>query len=296
MINTFYGIVAIFMWGSLALLGSHTKDIPAFQLLSLCFFISALIMLVKRISTKQPVFTLPKLSVTQWWVGVGALFGFHFCYFMALKQAPAIEVSLISYLWPILFALMLSTKANILRCIVGSSISFIGVSVIILSGHSLSFNTDYAIGYGLAFSCAVIWSSYSWFMSTTDNNIDDIGWLSFGVACVSLCAHLLLEQSQWTFSFAQWVWILLLGIGPVGGAFYCWDAGVKHGNKTLLASLSFLTPVMSSLFLTVFGVIAFSPYLVMSLLFILFGGAVANNMSIWPLLKTKIINRNSNIL
>lgn len=35
--STLYGFIAISMWGVLALLGSLTKEIPAFQLLFLCF-------------------------------------------------------------------------------------------------------------------------------------------------------------------------------------------------------------------------------------------------------------------
>jgi len=91
---TTFGVLAIFLWGALALLGNLTKSIPAFQLLFMCFAVSFLLLFIKRVLTKQPLFTPPSLSKTQTIIGIIGLFGFHFCYFMALKYAPLIELAI----------------------------------------------------------------------------------------------------------------------------------------------------------------------------------------------------------
>lgn len=273
---TFYGVMAIFMWGGLALLGTTTSKIPSFQLLFICFSISATLMFIKRILTGKAPLTSSYLTSKQWLIGIIGLFGFHFCYFMALKKAPAIEVSLISYLWPMLFALFVSTKATLLSSFVGSLIGFIGVGFIIVGGVGLSYNQEYLTGYMLSACCAFIWSSYSWFQSKTNNDVDEIGWLSVAVAILSLFAHLLLEPSNWSFSFNQWVCILLLGIGPVGGAFYLWDIGLKMGNKRLLASLSYSAPLISAIALSLAGKSTWTINILISLFLILFGALVSN--------------------
>jgi len=273
---TFYGALAILMWSGLALLGTATAAIPAFQLLFLCFSISASLLFIKRLIYRQPLLTKPSLNFNQWLVGIVGLFGFHFCYFMAIKLAPAIEVSLISYIWPMLFALFIATRATFVRSFVGSLMGFIGIYFIIFDGGDLQFNQSYLLGYALAACCALIWSSYSYFQSRSTNSPDDIGWISIAVACLSLAVHLTLETGYWQLSNTQLLGIVLLGIGPVGGAFYLWDIALKNGNKKLLASLSYLTPLISAIVLSIAGLNSWSSNILISLMFILVGGIISN--------------------
>jgi len=51
----------------------------------------------------------------------------------------------------------------------------------------------------------------------------------------------------------QWVAILLLGAGPLGAAFFLWDAGMKRGDPRLLGTLAYAVPVASTLLLVVAG-------------------------------------------
>ena len=273
---TLYGFIAIGLWGTLALLGTITANIPAFQLLSLCFSISAIIIIIKRIAIKKTVFTKPSLTLTQWLLGTIGLFGFHFCYFMALKFAPVIEVSLIVYLWPLLLATLVANKQSRLRALIGGSLGFIGIAFIIVGNGELTLNNDYRIGYFLAAICAVIWGSYSWFLSTSNNDVEDIAWLSAAVAILALIAHWQFETSNWSFSLSEWGGILLLGLGPVGGAFYLWDIALKKGNQQLLASLSFSTPLISSVILAIAGLNAWSTNIIIALALILSGAIIAN--------------------
>lgn len=273
---TLYGVTAVILWGLLALLGTTTTQIPAFQLLSLCFCISALIMVAKRILTNKPVLTKPSLTPTQWLLGIAGLFGFHFCYFIALKYAPAIEISLIVYFWPLLLAVFVATKQTLVRALFGGCLGFVGIAFIIIGDGSLALNQAHITGYVLAIACAMIWSSYSWYLSKSNNKVDDIGWLSAAVALLSLVAHLQLETSNWNFSSSEWLGIVLLGLGPVGGSFYLWDIGLKHGNKQLLASLSFSAPLISSVALSLAGVNSWSFNIVLALGFILAGAVVSN--------------------
>jgi len=286
---TFYGVIAIFMWGGLAMLGSNTASVPPFQLLFLCFSISATLMFIKRFILGQTLLLKPCLTLRQWLIGTVGLFGFHFCYFIALKKAPAIEVSLISYLWPVLFALFISTKESFLCSLVGSLVAFIGIGFVIVGNSKFSFNQEYLIGYLLAACCAFIWSFYSWFQSQSNNTVDDIGWLSIAVALLSLLAHLQLEESYWTFDSIQWVGIFLLGIGPVGGAFYLWDIGLKKGNKTLLASLSYCAPLISAVILSMAGLNSWSINILISLVLILLGALISSG-KLFSLKKTKLFS------
>lgn len=273
---TLYGVIAVILWGLLALLGTMTAKIPAFQLLSLCFGISALIMVTKRTITGQAILSKPQLTVAQWLLGIAGLFGFHYCYFIALKYAPAIEVSLIVYFWPLLLAIFVATKQAFIKALCGGCLAFVGIAFIIIGDANLSLSQAHLTGYLLAIACALIWSSYSWYLSTSNNKVDDIGWLSAAVALLSLFAHLQLETSHWDFSISEWIGIVLLGLGPVGGSFYLWDIGLKLGNKQLLASLSFSAPLISSVALALAGINSWSFNIILALGFILTGALVAN--------------------
>jgi len=293
---TISGLVAIIMWGALALLGTTTKEIPAFQLLSMCFFISAFIVIVKRFFTKQPLLRGPTLSLNQWLLGTIGLFGFHFMFFMALKHAPAIEVSLIVYLWPMLLAVFVATKAALINALIGSTVGFVGICFILLGDGQLALNPQYLLGYALAISCAILWASYSWYLTKSDNEVDDIGWLSLAVAILSLIAHVVLEQSNWQLGLNQWLGIIALGLGPVGGAFYLWDIGLKHGNKNLLASLSFCAPLISAVALAFAGFNEWSNNILIALSLIIVGALIANKAQLQAKLSQRFGEQRSRTL
>ena len=50
-------------------------------------------------------------------------------------------------------------------------------------------------------------------------------------------------------SARDWSLIALLGLGPLGGAFFLWDAALKRGDARQIGVLSFLTPLLSTLVL-----------------------------------------------
>lgn len=281
---TIYGISAVLLWGGLALLGSLTTDIPAFQLLFMCFVISTGIMFVKRGLNKEPLFTLPALSLSGWLIGIVGLFGFHFFYFTALKLAPAIEVSLIVYLWPLMLTVFVAKAGRRWRAFTGGILGFTGIGFVILNKPVADVTTasvamnqmEPVLGYMFALCCALIWSGYSWYLSRTLGQSDDIGWLSLMVAALALGAHLLLEPSQWHWSAIEWFGVLLLGLGPVGGAFYLWDLGMKKGNRTLLASFSFAAPLITAISLALAGLNPWSLDIVVALALVMLGAWVAN--------------------
>ena len=76
----------------------RTQAIPPFLLLGIVFCISGLIGLLRPRGWQIPLGTLA--------VGVGGIFGYHFFYFRAFALAPAVEVNLINYLWPLLIVVL----------------------------------------------------------------------------------------------------------------------------------------------------------------------------------------------
>jgi drug/metabolite transporter (DMT)-like permease len=80
-----------------------------------------------------------------------------------------------------------------------------------------------------------------------------IGLFSFVSGVLAIVAHLVFEDPV-NLQLAQLLLIGLLGLGPLGGAFYLWDMALKLGNPQRVGLISFLTPLLStSLLLIITG-------------------------------------------
>jgi drug/metabolite transporter (DMT)-like permease len=101
---TLIGFSAVAMWALLALLTDASGSMPPFQLSAICFAIGTAVGLVARLLIRAPD-AREKIPPQVWLIGVAGLFGYHFFYFTALRNAPAVEASLIAYLWPLLIVL-----------------------------------------------------------------------------------------------------------------------------------------------------------------------------------------------
>jgi drug/metabolite transporter (DMT)-like permease len=253
---TLIGFTAILMWATLALLTTLSGAMPPFQLTAMSFTIAFCIGVVFWLHKGGHVLHHLKLPMAAWILGIFGLFGYHFFYFIALQNAPAVEASLIAYLWPLLIVLFSALLPNErLRWfhVAGAIMGFVGAGLLVTRGSGLAFESQYAIGYGAALVCAVTWSGYS-VLSRRFGSIptDAVGGFCGVTAILAWLCHGLFEQTVLPIGW-QWVAILCLGLGPVGLAFFTWDYGVKHGNIKVLGSLSYMAPLLSTLLLIVCG-------------------------------------------
>ncbi|TFF20642.1 EamA family transporter [Jiella endophytica] len=254
--GTLLGFAAILMWALLALLTALSGDVPPFQLAAMSFAIASLIGLV-MLKLRGVGLGVFRQRPAVWIVGVAGLFGYHALYFAALRNAPAAEASLIAYLWPLLIVLgSASLPGERLRWFhaLGAILGLCGAALIVTRGGGVSLDPRYAVGYGLAILCALTWSSYS-LLSRRFGDVpsDVVTGFCLATAVLSLFAHLAFETTVWPSSSTEWLAVLMLGLLPVGGAFYVWDYGVKHGDIQLIGAASYAAPLLSTLVLVAAG-------------------------------------------
>jgi drug/metabolite transporter (DMT)-like permease len=65
---------------------------------------------------------------------------------------------------------------------------------------------------------------------------------------LALLCHLAFEPGV-ALSARDWMLIVLTGLGPLGAAFFLWDAALKRGDARRIGILSYLTPLASTLLL-----------------------------------------------
>lgn len=254
---TLIGFTAIVLWGALALFTSLTGgQIPPFQLMAMTFIIAFSLMFVRWLKQGHMGLRFIRQPVKVWVLMVGAYFGYHFCYFLALSLAPVVEASLIAYLWPlliVLFAAMLPGERLLAKHLAGAVLALFGCYLIVGQGGA-DFQWQYLNGYLLALVCAFTWSGFS-VASRFVKHVptDAVGWFCLATAVLALIAHLQMEETVWQLTSVQWAGVIGLGLGPVGIAFFTWDYGVKHGNLPLLGVLAYAAPLISVVLLILFG-------------------------------------------
>ena len=279
---TLIGFVAVLLWGVLALFTVGSAPAPPFLLNTVCFAIGGALGLIWTAMSGglQQLSTVPRHVYL---FGTLGLFGYHALYFSALRLAPAAEASLIAYLWPLLIVLLSGLlPGEQLRSghIIGALVGFAGAGLIV-TGGATGFQTEALPGYALALACALTWSSYS-VMSRRFGTVPtaSVAVFCLASAALSLPLHLTLETTQWPVGVMGWGSMILLGLGPVGLAFYVWDIGVKRGDIQILGTASYAAPLISTLVLVLAGVAAPSWSLALATVLITAGAVLAARASL----------------
>ncbi|MCW3481768.1 DMT family transporter [Neisseriaceae bacterium JH1-16] len=263
---------AILLWASLATLGALTRSLPPFFVVGVALVIGSLLSLHRLREWKVPAKVLG--------VGLYGLFGYHFLLFFAFRHAPALEANLLNYLWPLLIVLLspLIVPGTVLapRHIVGGLLGFVGAGLIV-TGGKLSVSGGAMAGYLLAIAAAFVWSTYSLLTRRIHFANGAVGGFCLLSGLLALLCHALFEPAV-SPSSAQWLALAGLGLGPMGGAFFLWDRALKQGDPRQIGSLSYTTPLLSTLLLVASGQGTLNAVAGWAILLIL-GGALLGTLS-----------------
>jgi drug/metabolite transporter (DMT)-like permease len=271
---TLAGIGALLLWAFLALLSKLAAGLPPLQLTAMSFFVAALTGL-GVVAARGELGAL-RQGPLAWAHGVGGLFGYHALYFAALAYAPAVEANLLNYLWPLLIVLLSAPILGLRlgpRRLAGVVLGFAGCALLL--GGGARFPAEAWFGFLCAIGCAFVWALYS----VTARRLDRVptgavAGFCGGAAVLAALAHLVFEPSVMP-DARQALAALLLGLGPVGAAFFLWDLGMKRGDPRLLGTLAYGVPVASTLLLIAAGAGAFTWNVALALALVAGGGWLA---------------------
>ena len=254
-----YALAAIGLWATLASLGVALRQVPPFFLTGMALCIGSVLAWPAALRNRQ----LWKSSPAILGLGVSTLFGYHFFLFMGLRLASAVEVNLVNYLWPLLIVVLSPLYLPGVRLrgvhVLAAALGFAGAAIAILGGSDASLTGsaraawEPLLGYLLALGSAFIWANYS--LQTKRGDLAGKGFPTaaiglFGLlsGLLSLLCHSLLEPSA-NLDARQWLLLCLLGLGPLGAAFFLWDKALKLGDVRHIGVLSYLTPLASTILL-----------------------------------------------
>lgn len=248
------GAVAVIMWGTLGVLGKFSQNLNPQFVLAVCFAVASIIGAVVCLYTHRQIRVG---SISRLVMFVVLLSGYHLVYLASFKYAPALHVSLINYLWPaflILLGNVFFSLGSGWRGYTGALLGFTGIGVLMFGDRVLAFDNTAVFGYLLALIGALLWALFS--NLRRNDQTDSIASMTM-ICFVSsiVCALLMLigDDVPKVLLRSDIIVVLLLAVGPAGGAFFLWDIGLRHGNAAFLAIFGYLAPIISTALMIAFG-------------------------------------------
>lgn len=252
-----YALAAIALWGALSALGVSLQHVPPFLLTGVALMVGSVLAWPAVLKDRRQWQVAPSALA----LGVATLFGFHFILFIALRMAPAVEVNLVNYLWPLFIVALAPFYLPGVRLrgvhVVAALVGFVGAAIAILGGSASGAGSapasNPALGYGLALLSALIWTNYSLQTKRLEQKgqgfstaaIGLFGLISGALSCV---CHVLLEPAV-SLTLRDGLLLVVMGLGPLGAAFFLWDKALKLGDARHIGILSYLTPLLSTVML-----------------------------------------------
>lgn len=242
-----YALGAIALWASLASLGVTLSHVPPFLLTGLALVIGSL--------PAWPLFRQWRVPASTLALGVYGLFAYHFLLFLALRSAPPVEANLVNYLWPLLIVVLAPVILPGMRLRVAHAVAaiagFAGAAIAILGSSTNAGTGGWSWGYVPALGSAFIWATYSLLTRRVRPfSTSAIGLFGLVSGVLSLLCHVLLEPPA-TLQTGDWMLIAVMGLGPLGAAFFLWDRALKLGDPRQIGILSYATPVASTVLLVI---------------------------------------------
>lgn len=172
----------------------------------------------------------------------------------AATRSQAIEVGMVNYLWPsltIVFAILFNGQKSSLWVIPGLALSLLGVCWVLGGEQGLQVNeiirnvVSSPLSYALAFAGAFIWAAYCTVTSKYAKGQNGITLFVLLTALSLWVKYALSDQPEIVFSVPVVVKLLMCGVA-LGLGYASWNIGILHGNVTVLAAVSYFTPVLSA--------------------------------------------------
>lgn len=253
---TLIGLSAVLQWSSIVgLLKKISFSLGADLAVTLMYTLSTCILLI--------FFKIPNLKLIsrQYLVFATLLFVIYevcFSYAIALAQTAqqAIEVSVVNYLWPSLTVVMLILFKEIKFnpfVIVGLAISLGGIVVIQMGQGSFSWANimqnihSNPISYILAFIGASLWSLYCVITKKYSNDHNPISFFFVAISVVLWIKYLWSHDlaNLPSFDLITTSYLLIVSL-VVALGYAAWNIGIIKGNITILVTLSYFSPVIST--------------------------------------------------
>lgn len=243
-------------WGSYATIGKFIlAEIDNYQLNFYLFLFSLFVFpMINFRHMKNP----EKMEAKEYGVillsGI-VYFAYYFTYAFALNFIPAVEASMINYLFPIMiviFAVIIHKERLSLGKVAAIILGFLGVFIIATNGYIFSFRLSNPLGDLMAFTAAISWGLFSnlgrWLKRNNALCNYIFQWIAFILSAIAMFAVSDFVLPSWK----TLLLILCVSTTNLSLGLSIWFKILKTVPTTLVACMTFITPFINLVFITVF--------------------------------------------
>ncbi|KHT48174.1 aromatic amino acid DMT transporter YddG [Vibrio sp. MarTm2] len=260
------------------------------------------------IYTVAALFLVAVMGVPKWrqyslryvLLGGGLFVAYEMCLALALAMAndrqQAIEMLVINYLWPaltVLLAVLVSGKKTNVLVYPSVALAFVGVAWSISGDQGLSLTQISAniatnpTTYAMAFVGAFLWAIYCNLTKRISNGQNAIT-LFFIMTAISLwIKYALSAETGMSVTLESGSLLLVAGVF-MGSGYALWNYAIIGGNMVLLATLSYFTPVLSTIISSIILGIALSSSFLQGVVMVTLGSLMC-----WWVTRDKPITKQS---
>jgi drug/metabolite transporter (DMT)-like permease len=257
---TLYGVLAILLWSTItAFIRDLSELFSPIGGAAMMYTVSAIfLMLVMGI---PKIKRYPKRYLM---IGGGLFVAYEICLALSLGMAnsrhQAMEMAIINYLWPaltILLSVLISAKKVNILVYPSILLAFTGVAWCIAGEQGISLDvllsniSDNPLTYFMAFSAAIIWAIYCVVTQRISNGKNATTLFFSATATALWVQYFISNEPSLDFTLPSTLTLLLAGI-VIGAGYALWNQAMIGGDIILLGTLSYFTPVFSTLFASVY--------------------------------------------
>jgi drug/metabolite transporter (DMT)-like permease len=271
--------VAVVLWSLAPVLAELARAVPPLQLAAMVAGVATLVTWpVGRLVGRRdgsPV----AIPARIWLAGPLLVLGAIGFYFLALRLAPAAEVALVAYTWPVLFVIaaeLVQVRRVHINSLAGTIVAFGGAALVLLEPSGPAGAPAWG-GYAVAFASGTCWAAFSLLARQQPVPLSGTMPRLFGLATVwAVAGHVVFEATLWSIASGELASIVFIGFGPYGLAFVAWDAALRRGRSATVGTLAYAVPVLSALLLIATGMAQVDWRLVAAAVAVVAGCALAS--------------------
>ncbi|MCG8616967.1 MAG: DMT family transporter [Desulfobacterales bacterium] len=244
-----YAMGAVLCWASLpAAIGSGLTGLSVSALMAVSFTSAAIFLYARDVlATRSFKIFVPGMKPSL--LGIWGIFLYHFLYYKTMDLAPMAEGTILATTWSfwiVVFSSVITFKRLRPAILITACIGLFGAGMVIASGKSLSFSSGHMAGYGFALLCGLIWSSFSVTLPLMKLDKDPMTAYTIYAAVISLSMFLMSGDTTIPGRTAL-LSAVYLGCVPLGLSFFFWNRALSTGNVTIIGYLTYLTPPLAVL-------------------------------------------------
>lgn len=249
-------VFVVVMWGVTAWLRQVAGAMSPLALTGFAMLASALASRLMP-GTRKAFRRAPKAHPWFAWLFVsGGLVGGAAFYFAALAFAPAAQVVVVTYTWPLLFALVSDVYNRRRPSVVTFFCLLLGLTgVFVMNGGAEMPSGTAWLGYAGGLAAGLSWVVYSLFLQVYERPIapDFPAFFAAGGILALALQWLIFGGMALPRDWPAYACAALLGVGPYGLGFVAWGHVVRNGNPRVIPVLPYAVPVVAAITLVAAG-------------------------------------------